>query len=196
MRPQSLSTSAVPYNTPTATSHNLLPDSQVGQAAAAQPTQLPQLNATSTAHPSAPPTATSRNMLTDSQVGQAVAAQPTQLPQLASTPSAPTGNADISLSAIATGAAPETSLRQRLAALQRFVLDKEAFCPPCWSQSHSFDHIIDVCPRSVTDYIQLGSPYRAWKSRWDIPRGNCFSCCLPTVCEFSSLPFHVSDGIF
>ena len=150
--------SAVPYNTPTRTSQNMLTTLQVVQAVAVQPTQLPEPPSTSRAHPSAP-----------------------------------TGNtgAASSLLEIEQGRLSENQLQEHLAALKETIWAAEnTFCAPCWGQCHGFEHPMHLCSHF------LERTYITWKAKLDLPTGNCFWCCFPTVCDFpSSLLCHVPDDI-
>ena len=131
VRPQFPSMSAVPYNTPTGTSRNVVRTSQAVQAITVQPTQLPSTLAV----PYNIPTRTSQSVVHASQVVQAVIVQPTQLYSTSGAhPSVPAQNADIvvsSLSVVVAGNLSEKDLWKCLATLKDIIWGHNMFCSPC-----------------------------------------------------------------
>lgn len=63
----------------------------------------------------------------------------------------------------------------------RGLLADHKICVPCFIHHREYSHGSDQCTEVAVGYDQNGSKYRSWKSKLDLPNGQCFRCCYPQV---------------
>lgn len=66
---------------------------------------------------------------------------------------------------------------KRLSAL----LSRSDICAPCWVHKQECAHQLNKCKGIGLGYLQVGSKHKAWKGSFNLPKGQCFRCCLPQV---------------
>jgi hypothetical protein len=70
------------------------------------------------------------------------------------------------------------ALRKHLIILNN-DLDGPERCMSCWIHSIGFQHPMEKCTGIAAGYVRIGSKFKAWKSKFDLPTGMCFACCYP-----------------
>jgi hypothetical protein len=73
------------------------------------------------------------------------------------------------------------ALRLHLATISE-DLAKPEICTPCWIHNKEFQHSMGGCTKEALGYLNFGSRFKSWKSKFNLPTGMCFNCCIPQVC--------------
>lgn len=79
------------------------------------------------------------------------------------------------------------ALGRLLLGLSGILHNHDMICAPCWIHNRESAHELKKCRDIGVGYLTSGSTHKAWKGRFNLPKGQCYRCCFPQVSVYYSV---------